>query len=263
MCLQLECILSTFHMGRGCQARLHARPNLAGGHSAPRGSGLRRLSAFQLEASAFCGVLLSAPALQVPQFLLEEAISRGSGGACNIIVTQACRVHAWRMRAFLHTHDEQTSRVHAWWCPVQRIAQRSSVSVALINSDDKQRSCTHLCRRVFPCLQPRRISAVGLAGRVAAERGEGVGATVGYSVRLDSKQSARTRLLFCTTGAGGVAGACLHDSAGAQRALPVWRLLDASLPASQSLSCTKPWPCAPWASHHIQYLFAHTICYMP
>jgi HrpA-like RNA helicase len=27
-----------------------------------------------------------------------------------------------------------------------------------------------------------------------------VGATVGYSVRLDSKTSARTRLLFCTTG---------------------------------------------------------------
>ncbi|PRW33164.1 P-loop containing nucleoside triphosphate hydrolase isoform A [Chlorella sorokiniana] len=50
------------------------------------------------------------------------------------------------------------------------------------------------------CTQPRRISAVGLATRVAAERGEQVGGTVGYSVRLDSKQSARTRLLFCTTG---------------------------------------------------------------
>ena len=48
--------------------------------------------------------------------------------------------------------------------------------------------------------QPRRISALGLAARVAAERGEDVGQTVGYSVRLDSKQSVRTRLLFCTTG---------------------------------------------------------------
>jgi ATP-dependent RNA helicase DHX57 len=48
--------------------------------------------------------------------------------------------------------------------------------------------------------QPRRISAVGLASRVASERGEAVGQTVGYSVRLDSKQSKRTRLLFCTTG---------------------------------------------------------------
>ncbi len=48
--------------------------------------------------------------------------------------------------------------------------------------------------------QPRRISALGLAARVADERGEDVGETVGYSVRLDTKQSARTRLLFCTTG---------------------------------------------------------------
>jgi ATP-dependent RNA helicase DHX57 len=50
------------------------------------------------------------------------------------------------------------------------------------------------------CTQPRRISAIGLASRVAQERGESVGSTVGYSVRLDSKQSRQTRLLFCTTG---------------------------------------------------------------
>lgn len=50
------------------------------------------------------------------------------------------------------------------------------------------------------CTQPRRISALGLAQRVADERGEKVGETVGYRVRLDSKVSARTRLTFCTTG---------------------------------------------------------------
>ena len=48
--------------------------------------------------------------------------------------------------------------------------------------------------------QPRRISAVGVAARVAQERAEQVGDVVGYSVRLDSRRSARTRLLFCTTG---------------------------------------------------------------
>jgi len=72
---------------------------------------------------------------QIPQYILENAISRNNGASCNVIITQ-----------------------------------------------------------------PRRISAVGLASRVAAERGESVGQTVGYSVRLDSKQSKRTRLLFCTTG---------------------------------------------------------------
>jgi len=48
--------------------------------------------------------------------------------------------------------------------------------------------------------QPRRISAIGLAERVAAERVEKCGDVVGYTVRLESKQSAKTRLLFCTTG---------------------------------------------------------------
>ena len=50
--------------------------------------------------------------------------------------------------------------------------------------------------------QPRRIAAVGLATRVADEVGDdaGVGGLVGYSVRLDTKSSQYTRLLFCTTG---------------------------------------------------------------
>ena len=72
---------------------------------------------------------------QVPQFLLEHAISAGTGGACNII-----------------------------------------------------------------CTQPRRISAIGLAERVASERLEICGDVVGYSVRLESKLSKRTRLHFCTMG---------------------------------------------------------------
>ena len=40
------------------------------------------------------------------------------------------------------------------------------------------------CRVV--CTQPRRISAVSVADRVAAERGERVGANVGYAIRLES-----------------------------------------------------------------------------
>ncbi|XP_066374421.1 DExH-box ATP-dependent RNA helicase DExH1-like isoform X2 [Miscanthus floridulus] len=50
------------------------------------------------------------------------------------------------------------------------------------------------------CTQPRRISAVSVAARVAAERGEELGEAVGYQIRLESKRSAQTRLLFCTTG---------------------------------------------------------------
>lgn len=50
------------------------------------------------------------------------------------------------------------------------------------------------------CTQPRRIAAVGVATRVADERGESVGGHVGYAVRLDARATRYTRLLFCTTG---------------------------------------------------------------
>ena len=50
------------------------------------------------------------------------------------------------------------------------------------------------------CAQPRRISAISVAERVAAERGERVGGSVGYQIRLEARRSDATRLLFCTTG---------------------------------------------------------------
>ncbi|KAM7471108.1 hypothetical protein LguiA_009291 [Lonicera macranthoides] len=50
------------------------------------------------------------------------------------------------------------------------------------------------------CTQPRRISAMSVAERVAAERGEKLGESVGYKVRLEGMRGRDTRLLFCTTG---------------------------------------------------------------
>jgi HrpA-like RNA helicase len=50
------------------------------------------------------------------------------------------------------------------------------------------------------CTQPRRISAMGVAERIAQERHSTLGDEVGYQIRLESKCSAATRLLFCTTG---------------------------------------------------------------
>uniref|UniRef100_A0A8C5PP75 Putative ATP-dependent RNA helicase DHX57 n=1 Tax=Leptobrachium leishanense TaxID=445787 RepID=A0A8C5PP75_9ANUR len=50
------------------------------------------------------------------------------------------------------------------------------------------------------CTQPRRISAITVAERVAQERTERVGLSVGYQIRLESVKSDATRLLYCTTG---------------------------------------------------------------
>ncbi|XP_030964310.1 DExH-box ATP-dependent RNA helicase DExH3 isoform X2 [Quercus lobata] len=50
------------------------------------------------------------------------------------------------------------------------------------------------------CTQPRRISAMAVAERVSAERGEPLGDTVGYKVRLEGMKGKNTHLLFCTSG---------------------------------------------------------------
>ncbi|CAK4632364.1 unnamed protein product [Aphanomyces euteiches] len=58
----------------------------------------------------------------------------------------------------------------------------------------KQQTCNIICT------QPRRLAAIGVATRVAQERCESIGESVGYSIRMETKRSAETRLLFCTTG---------------------------------------------------------------
>ncbi|KAJ7943079.1 putative ATP-dependent RNA helicase [Quillaja saponaria] len=50
------------------------------------------------------------------------------------------------------------------------------------------------------CTQPRRISAISVSERVASERGEKLGESVGYKVRLEGIKGRDTHLLFCTTG---------------------------------------------------------------
>lgn len=59
---------------------------------------------------------------------------------------------------------------------------------------EKQQACRILCT------QPRRIAAISIAERVALERGERLGHTVGYQIRLESKISPKTSLIFCTSG---------------------------------------------------------------
>ncbi|XP_051151910.1 DExH-box ATP-dependent RNA helicase DExH6 [Andrographis paniculata] len=50
------------------------------------------------------------------------------------------------------------------------------------------------------CTQPRRISATSVAERIASERGENVGDSVGYKIRLESKGGRHSSLVFCTNG---------------------------------------------------------------
>lgn len=56
------------------------------------------------------------------------------------------------------------------------------------------------CTGAVWLLSPRRLAARAAAERIAEEMGEAVGGKVGYATRLDSKQSAATRLLVMTPG---------------------------------------------------------------
>lgn len=60
-------------------------------------------------------------------------------------------------------------------------------------------STKNQCCRII-CTQPRRISAVSVCERVAYERGVQVGQDVGYQIRLESRVSPQTGLIYCTTG---------------------------------------------------------------
>jgi ATP-dependent helicase HrpB len=54
--------------------------------------------------------------------------------------------------------------------------------------------------RTILLLEPRRIAARAAAGYMAAQRGEAVGATVGYRIRFETKVSAATRIEVVTEG---------------------------------------------------------------
>lgn len=52
------------------------------------------------------------------------------------------------------------------------------------------------CRII--CTQPRRLAATSIATRVSTERNDSIGRSVGYQIRLDSRISANTNLIFTT-----------------------------------------------------------------
>ncbi|KAM7347413.1 3'-5' RNA helicase YTHDC2 [Cochliomyia hominivorax] len=59
-------------------------------------------------------------------------------------------------------------------------------------------------RRNRPCrivvTQPRRVATVSVAHRVAKERGEPLGETVGYQIRMESRVKKTTNLIYTTSG---------------------------------------------------------------
>ena len=139
-----------------------------------------------------CGETGCGKSTQIPHFLLEARPlpSRAAPSAC---------------RAARAPHG----RRHGRWAgrPLSRRAPRSAQPQRSPSSLAPPPLPQEACRagRGGECsvvvTQPRRIAAISLAERVAAERGGSqAGGTVGYAVRLERKCGPRTKLLFCSTG---------------------------------------------------------------
>ncbi|KAF3923404.1 hypothetical protein ABW21_db0206027 [Orbilia brochopaga] len=113
---------------------------------------------------------------------------------------------AWALRA--HIADTVNSS------PVTVISGetgsgKSTQCVQFILDDFIEREIGTAARII--CTQPRRISAIGLAERVSAERCSTVGGEVGYAIRGESKIGPNTKITFMTTG---VLLRRLHDGDG-------------------------------------------------
>ena len=54
--------------------------------------------------------------------------------------------------------------------------------------------------KLIGCTQPRRISAISVATRVAEEKNVKVGSLVGYNIRFDDRTDDTTRIKYLTDG---------------------------------------------------------------
>ncbi len=135
---------------------------------------------------------------QVPQFLLDDAIDAGRGGVTNIIVTQPRRISATRS-----VPCGLVTRVWVEQVSIQVVLQTQRNNFSASPSSEPFSRAGMACKRVTLARlrhAPIACARCSVATRVAAERGESIGKTVGYSIRMESSRSQSTRLLLCTTG---------------------------------------------------------------
>ncbi|ODA81741.1 hypothetical protein RJ55_00244 [Drechmeria coniospora] len=105
------------------------------------------------------------------------------------------KLPAWQMREqIVETVDQNDVAIISG----ETGSGKSTQSVQFI-LDDLYANSLGSCANII-VTQPRRISALGLADRVAEERCSRVGEEVGYAIRGESRQSRDTKITFVTTG---------------------------------------------------------------
>ncbi|KAH6611081.1 dead deah box helicase [Trichoderma cornu-damae] len=125
----------------------------------------------------------------------EEWLRRQGSPSQREMITKRQALPAWQMQdAIVRT----VSKNHVTIISGETGSGKSTQSVQFLLDDLYERGLGGCANMIVT--QPRRISALGLADRVAEERCSRVGGEVGYAIRGESRQSRDTRITFVTTG---------------------------------------------------------------
>ncbi|KAM5342614.1 hypothetical protein ACJ41O_013580 [Fusarium nematophilum] len=125
----------------------------------------------------------------------EQWLRRQESSPLKDMVSKRQRLPAWQMReAIIGTVRSN----HVTIISGETGSGKSTQSMQFI-LDDLYAQGLGGCANMI-VTQPRRISALGLADRVAEERCSRVGEEVGYAIRGESRRSKDTRITFVTTG---------------------------------------------------------------
>ncbi|KAK4113864.1 P-loop containing nucleoside triphosphate hydrolase protein [Canariomyces notabilis] len=125
----------------------------------------------------------------------QQWVARTETPSYKKMLSQRERLPAWQVRAdVVRTVTENQVTIISG----ETGSGKSTQSVQFIMDDLYNRGLGNGANIIVT--QPRRISALGLADRVAEERCSQVGQEVGYSIRGESKTSPNTKITFVTTG---------------------------------------------------------------
>jgi ATP-dependent RNA helicase DHX57 len=136
------------------------------------------------------------PATPISQKILSQWQAKQTTPGQQKMMTGRQSLPAWKLREDIvrTVNDCQVTIISG-----ETGSGKSTQSVQFVLDDLIQRQLGAVANII--CTQPRRISALGLADRVADERCSQVGDEIGYTIRGESKQKPGvTKITFVTTG---------------------------------------------------------------
>jgi HrpA-like RNA helicase len=125
----------------------------------------------------------------------EQWMRKQQSPALKKMLAQRQRLPAWQVQDLLVRTVQEN---HVTIISGETGSGKSTQSMQFILDDLYEKGLGDCANMIVT--QPRRISALGLADRVADERCTKVGGEVGYIIRGESKRSKDTRITFVTTG---------------------------------------------------------------